>query len=218
MAFPRYIFLTSLAITLLVFVAGLFLGWNLDSLRSSELLSDLRNNELDTESYLVERAFWDSYGGEDCNFAEIRLNSLSAELAELGQYLNSYQQKNIFEEEEFQYLTRRYFLLEIRGYILYNELKENCALENDVILYFYGFEDEESQKQGYVLDAIVDRSNGTVDIFSFNKNYPGDGALETLKLYYNITSTPTTIINGDIKKEGYADYDEIKELLHAEFI
>ena len=74
MAFPKYIFLTSLAITLLVFVAGLFLGWNLDSLRSSELLSDLRNNELDTESYLVERAFWDSYGGEDCNFAELRLN------------------------------------------------------------------------------------------------------------------------------------------------
>jgi len=75
-----------------------------------------------------------------------------------------------------------------------------------------------NQKQGYVLDKIVDRSNGTVDIFSFNKNYHEDGALETLKLYYNITSTPTIIINGDIKKEGYADYDEIKELLHATFI
>ncbi|MDP3727908.1 MAG: hypothetical protein Q8R18_00495 [bacterium] len=218
MAFPKYIFLTSLVITLLVFVAGLFLGWNLDTLRSSELLSDLRNNELDTESYLVERAFWDSYGGEDCRFAELRLNSLSAELAELGQYLNSYQKKNIFEEDEFQYLARRYFLLEIRGYILYNELKENCAIQNDVILYFYGFEDEESQKQGYVLDKIVDRSNGTVDIFSINKDYEGDGALETVKLYYNVTVTPTIIINGNTKKEGYVNYDEIKELLNATFV
>src|SRR3989344_6454342 len=136
MTLPKHIFVTSLAITLVVFAGGLLLGWNLDTLRTNEILSNLRTNELDTESYLIEQAFWDSFGGEDCSFAEPRLNSISVELAELGHYLNDYQKKNLFEEDEFQYLARRYFLLEIKGYTLYNELKQQCNIENNVILYF----------------------------------------------------------------------------------
>jgi len=218
MVIPKHIFLTSLAVTVLVFIAGLLLGWNLDTYRSSAVLSDLRSNELDTESYLIEQAFWDSFGGDDCSFAEPRLNSLSVELAELGQYLNTYEKKSIFEDDNFQYLARRYFLLEIKGYILFNELKEQCDITNDAILYFYASEDEESEIQGYVLDKIVRRSNGTVDIFSINKDFQGDEAIETLKLYYNITTSPTIVINGEIKKEGYVSYEEVKELLNATFI
>ncbi|MSR85904.1 hypothetical protein EXS74_00745 [Candidatus Woesearchaeota archaeon] len=213
MTLPKHIFITSLAITLVVFFAGLLLGWYMDSYRTTDVLNDLRSNELDTESYLVEQAFWDSYGGEDCSFADDRLNSISVQLAELGFYLSSYQKKNIFEEDEFQYLARRYFLIEIKGYILYNELKETCDIDNDVILYFYGPDDPDSEKQGYVLDQVVDKSNGTVDIFSINKNFAGDQAIETLKLYYNITVTPTVIINGNITREGYVSYSEIQEIL-----
>ncbi len=218
MALPKHIFFTSLAITICVFVAGLLLGWNLDTLRTDQVQSDLRSNELDTESYLIEQAFWNSIGGDDCSFAEPRLNSLSVELAEVGQYLNNYQKKNLFEEDDFQYLARRYFLLEVKGYILYNDLKEKCDIDNDVILYFYGSDDDYSEKQGYVLDKVVDKANGTVDVFSINKDFEEDAALETLKLYYNITITPTIIINGETKKEGYVSYEEIKELLNATFV
>ena len=216
MEFPKHIFLTSLLITIVIFLAGLFLGWNLDTMRSAEISNTLRSNELDTESYLLEQTFWEGLGGSDCTFAEPRLNSLSVELAELGQYLNEYQQKNIFEEEEFQYLARRYFLLEIKGYILYNELKETCDIHNTVILYFYGNDDPDSERQGYVLDKVVERSNGTIDIFSINKDFDGDQTLEIVKLYYNITTTPTIIINEEIKQEGYVSYEEILELLSAE--
>lgn len=214
-AFPKHIFITSLAITVVVFLAGLLLGWYLDSSRTSEILTDLQSNELDTESYLVEQAFWDSFGGEDCSFADARLNSIALQLRDLGQYLTSYQQKNIFQENEFKYLARRYFILEIKGYVLYNDLRNTCDVHNNVILYFYGPEDSESQKQGYVLDSLVQQSNGTIDIFSINKDFAGDEAIETLKLYYNITVAPTIIINGDIKKEGYQSYPQIQELLNS---
>lgn len=214
---PKYVFVTSLIITLLVFGAGILLGWKLDTLRSGDINEDLRMNELDAESYLIEQTFWESFGGDDCSFAEQRLNSLSAELVILGQYLNNYQQKNMFEEKEFEYIARRYFLLEIKGYLLFNELKQECDIKDQVILYFYTPAESQSEMQGYVLDRIVENSNGTINVFSINKDFEDDGAIDSLILYYNITQSPTIIINGEIKKEGYVSYSEIVELLGADF-
>ncbi len=216
--FSRKAFVTSLVITLMVFIAGLFLGWNLDNIRTYTILDDLKGNELDAESLSIEQAFWEEFGGDNCQFAEQRLNSLSSELIELGQYLNSYTDKSIFEEAEYEYLARRYFLLEIQTYILVNHMNEECEMDLSYILFFYGEEDSESERLGYVLDKIVSRSNSTVDVFSINYDLEDDIAIDTLKLYYDVTSTPTMIINNDIKREGYVSYEELKELIDAEFV
>lgn len=214
-AVPRHIFITSLAITIVVFIGGLLLGWYLDTLRSGAVFSDLRENELDAESYLLEQSFWETFGSDDCPFAEARLNAISVELAELGQDLNRYEKKQLFWEEEFSYLARRYFLLEVKGYLLYQDLKQRCAVTNTVILFYYSLDDQQSEIQGYVLDKVVARSNGTVDVFSFNVDFEGDTMIDTLERYYNVTTAPTIIINGEIKKEGYVSFEELKELLNA---
>ena len=202
-------------ITLIIFGAGLLLGLYLDNIRSNEVYDELRNYVLNTESYLVEQAFWDAFDINDCSIAEKRLNFISAELVELGYYLNSYETKSIFKDKEFKYLAQRYFLLEIKGYILVNQLKEDCDLQNDVILYFYMPDDSTSELQGYVLDNLVQASNGTLDVFSINKDFD-DPAIESLTIYYNITSSPTLVINGKVK-EGYTNYLGIQKILDETF-
>ena len=213
MVATKTIFWRSLIITIVIFSAGLLLGLYLDNLRSNEVYDELKTNELSTESYLVEQSFWDTFGTNDCTIAEKRLNSISTELVNLGLYLNSYEQKSLFKDKEFEYLAQRYFLLEIKGYILFNKLKDECDLQNDVILYFYTPGDSNSELQGYVLDNLVQRSNGTVDIFSINKDFQGDPAINSLLIYYNITQSPTLIINGQTK-EGYTSYSEIQTLIN----
>ena len=215
--FPTNIFWTTLLITIVVFLGGLLLGWSVDGLRSGEVLDGLEWTALDTESYLVEQSFWDSLEGDDCAFAEPRLNSLSSQLTELGQYLTSYEKKSLFADDEFVYLTRRYFILEIQAYVLYTDLRENCGVDHDVILYFYGTDDSASETQGYVLDRVVSNSEGSVDIFSINKDFEGDAAVDTLLLYYNVTQSPTMIVNGETKVEGYTSYQEILDVLDADF-
>tara|TARA_Y100000310_G_scaffold337515_1_gene424746 strand:+ start:1772 stop:2434 length:663 start_codon:yes stop_codon:yes gene_type:complete len=215
--FPKYIFLTSLLITLVVFGAGLFFGYNLDVIRTGEVEENLLLSEIETESYLVEEAFWDSFGGDNCEFAEARISSLSGQLVELGQYLSGYDQRNIFEEDQFDYLARQYFLLEIKAYTLLNNLKAECELENDYILFFYTEGEDDSTNQGYVLDKAVEHSNGTLDIYSISKDFEGDQAIDTLVAYYNVTVAPTIIINGEIKQEQYTSYQEVRELLNAEW-
>ena len=215
--FPKHIFLTSLAITVIVFVAGLMLGYNLDNFRTSEILGGLKVNELDTESYLVEQAFWDNFGGDDCTFAQPRLASISTQLGELGQYLNTYEKKSLFEENEFDYLARRYFLLEVKAYTLEMNLRAQCNLSNTVILYFYGNDDPGSERQGFVLDKLVAKAEGDVNVYSINLDYEGDEALETVNLYYNVTKTPTIIINGEEKREGFTSYNEMLDIIGLTF-
>jgi hypothetical protein len=212
MVSTQTIFWRSILISIAIFGAGLLFGLYLDNLRSDEVYDELRTNELSTESYLVEQTFWDTFEMNDCELAEKRLNSISTELAELGMYLNSYEKKSLFKDQEFEYLAHRYFLLEIKGYILYNQLKDNCNLQNDVILYFYSPEDSSSEMQGYVLDRLVQKSNNTIDIFSINKDFEGDPAIESLMIYYNVTISPTLVINEKIK-EGYTSYAELQELI-----
>jgi hypothetical protein len=213
--FPKHIFLTSLAITVVVFVAGLMLGFGLDNLRTSSILEGLQDNELDAESFVIEQNFWEVVADEDsCEVAEARLNSLSIELVELGNYLTSYQQKSLFKEDEFNYLARWYFLLEIEGYVLYHDIKRSCEVSNDVILYFYDPEDSDSENQGFTLDRLVERGNGTVDVFSINAEFEGDSAIDTLLVYYEIEETPTLIINGETKQVGYTSFSEIAEILN----
>ena len=211
MVTTKAIFFRSLLITIAIFGAGLLLGLYLDNLRSNTIFDELRVYEVNTESYLVEQAFWDEFGMNDCSMAEKRLNSISSELVELGYYLNSYETKSLFKDDDFQYIAQRYFLLEIKGYILFNQLKEECNLQNDVILYFYTPDDSTSELQGYVLDNLVQQSNGTLDVFSINKDF-NDPAIESLVIYYNVTISPTLIINSEVIG-GYSNYPTIQTIL-----
>jgi hypothetical protein len=47
-----------------------------------------------------------------------------------------------------------------------------------------------------------------VNVFSFDFQYD-DPALKTLKAYYNITKTPTMILDFNDKKEGYFSFGEL---------
>jgi hypothetical protein len=215
--FPRSIFVKSLIITVVIFMAGILLGWQMDNFRTDSILEGLESNELDTESYILEQSFWEAYQGEEtCTYAEIRLNSISEQMTELGQYLVSYDDKSLFNEGEFEYLARRYFLLEIKAYMLIEDLSSKCDLGANYVLFFYGANDADSERQGYVLDSLVERDDYELDVFSINKDFEGDGAIDSLVLYYNITTTPVIIVNGETRLDGYVSYGEILELLNNE--
>jgi hypothetical protein len=213
--FPKRIFVTSLIITVIIFAAGMILGYQLDGARTNEILTGLQGNELDTESYLVEQGFWEIIAGDNCEFSEPRLESISLQLGELGDYLNSYDQKNIFKQEEFEYLARRYFLLEIKAYTLEMDARERCGKNNTVILFFYNTEDTISQTQGLVLDRLnrEDEEDQKISVYSINKDFEGDEAIKTLNTFYEITTTPTLIINGEEKIEEFINYDDLIAVL-----
>lgn len=210
----KKILLVSFSITILVFIAGLLLGLSLDDTKVSDLINNLNQNELNRESYLVEQEFIQTVGGNLCDLSSPRIKGLSNELADLGQLLTSYEKTSLLRNSEYTYLKTKYFLLEIRTFALFTNLKKECNYDLNTIIYFYDQGEQESLNQGYIIDSLVE-SQDNLHIFSFDRNF-NEPTLDALKLHYNITKSPAIIINNEIKKEGLTNLDELKEILNYE--
>ena len=203
----------SLGLSLIVFTAGLLLGISLDNTKVNDLLANINQNELNTESYSVEKEFVSAFGGDKCSLSSPRVQSLSEELGDIGRLLTKYESTKVFEKTEFNYLKRQYFLLEIKAYSLFTSLKKECNYNYTTILFFYDAGDETSVRQGYVLDALV-KTNQNTHIFSFDRLFADDPTLETVKLHYNVTNSPTLVINNKVKQEGIIDLDDLIKLIN----
>jgi hypothetical protein len=205
----RNLFLVTLLIAGLIFIVGLLLGMKYDEFKTddSELL--LIKNSLDTQNYIVESDFFDTFGNKSCSSIEPKFNSLQSDLAELGKKLTEYDAEQIKETDDFTNLKRKYFLQEISTLILKKKLIDKCDSNGMNIIFFYKIDDEESLKQGYALDKLVDLRDN-VRVFSFDADFD-DSALNTLKIYYNITSYPSVVINFD---DIHREFISLSELLN----
>jgi len=198
----------------MIFLAGVLIGISFDDFKINDIFEDIQRNEIDTESYYAEQLFTEIFGGDKCELAKPRVDVLSNELIEIGQTLTRYESKNIFREGEYTYLKQKYFLLEIKLYMLLKELREQCDgfSEDVIILYFYDQEQDASLRQGFILDSFVKKGE-SIHVFSIDRNCEGGQVplVETVKKYYNITKSPTLIINYNVKKEGFVSAEELEK-------
>ena len=204
----RTMLLISLLLSMLVFFSGFLLGSGLDNARINDVVKELERNELQRENYVTEQRFLELFAGENCELVPVGLGDLSKNLAETGKILTDYEARGIFNEKEYKELKERYFLSEIKLYVLLKELKNNCNLDTTVILFFYDQNDRKSIEQGYVLDNIVRRLQN-ITVLSIDRESSSSPSVKTVMNYYNITSSPTIIVNFNKKIEGFTEIDKI---------
>ncbi len=209
----KTILLISLSIAILVFVAGIMLGYTLDNLRSNEILKQLRQSELNTESYLIHEAFIDAFGGDECTSLALRVKDMQSLVAKTGLQLTDYSDKSISKNKDFDYLKRKYFLLEIKFLTLIERLKNKCDEKIVHILFFYSKDDQDSIKQGYVLTNLNEIYGNSLIVLSIDKDYLDEPLIGVLKTKYGITETSTIIINGEVKKESFTSKAELQQII-----
>ena len=206
----------SLILAILIFVSGILIGITLDELRTNDLAIYLNENELQTQSYLIERQFLQTFGQDNCDIAQPRIEELSNQLSEIGETLTKYEAKGLFSGSKYSELKNKYFIFEINLYTILKELKEKCPEEDqNIVLYFYDQNQQESLNQGFILDNLVERDNVTV--FSIDRNFNDqDPLVATIKTHYNITASPTIIINFKDKMEGIASLEALRQIINKE--
>ena len=211
----RDIFLTTLIITLFIFGLGYGLGSYQDNFRIDDSSYSIKESELETDSLVTEKVFFEEFGGNSCDNLKERINNFNKHIYEIGQTLTEFDSKKISKGNDYNLLKRKYLLLQLNLYTLKHKIQKSCDLKSNTILFIFDSKDnEESIRQGFVLDSLVNQM--PVSIITIDKSFEQEPLVKSLITYYDIKKAPTLIINYDIKKEGYTNIPEIKELLTNE--
>lgn len=194
----------TVAITSLIFLLGIFFGqyisyYHLSELKQTQekMLYEMTGYEL-AYSFLSER--------DICNTS---FKDLIKERAELGQKLVSLEKKFGSENEEVKSLQERYHLYQIREYLFFKKLNQECESKVPLILYFYSNDCDMCLAQGRVLDALYNQDK-SISIYAID--YEVDNPiLNSVKNVYNITTTPSLVIHGKTYNR-FLSFDELERI------
>ncbi len=147
---------------------------------------DIRS--LDTQFSLLEAAPCDSSASS---------TTLTGELADMGDRLSYAENQLGSDNAQVIRLKEQYSLLEIRDYLITNQLAAACGAKPTTVLYFYSNAGDcaDCDKAGYALSYLRD-TYPKLRVYSFDYNLD----LGALKTFTTITkvrrSLPAFVING----------------------
>ena len=121
--------------------------------------------------------------------------TLKQEVQLVGANLGSYSSFSWFKKQDFDYLKRKYFLLEISLYQTLNELNTVCGKSVLPVLFFYKIDDDASERVGFILEDLSKAYRQDVFIFSFDIDYPDEPLVPLIASRYNFSSMPGVVMN-----------------------
>ncbi len=195
------IIINSLFLTILIFAFGILLNYALDFVRINTIADVMSRHELNTAAYLAEQEFTDSFGGNRCFVMSTRIAQLKEEIRDVGSDLGSYSAFSFFKKKDYDYLKRKYFLLELRFLTLIEQLNRECNRPYIPIIFFYQIDDDVSERQGFILADLSKDYEQEVIVLSIDKDYKDEPLVQLLAARHNVTSAPTMIVDNE-KKEG----------------
>lgn len=185
----------SLLLTILIFTIGILLNHAFDTFRIEIIEDVMIKHEIDTEAYQAERFFTDTFGGEACEIMITRISDLKKEIRQVGEDLGSYSRFSFLRKHDYDYLKRKYFLLQLKFLALIKKLNKECDKPYLPVLFFYEIDQDESERQGFILQDFSEDYDQQLIILSFDKDYQDEPLLSLLTTSYNVTTAPTIIID-----------------------
>lgn len=186
-------YLVAFLITALMFATALYASNYFNNARINDIRAT--QDDISTDILSVETQF-DLLAEHSCS--DIGENTiLPSELTSLGNQL-SYMEAQGANVEEITRLKRLYSLLEIKDYLLMQQLAAKCNLKPVFILYFYSNAGNcaDCENQGYVLTSLSE-TYPQLRVYSFDYNL-GVSALQTLISVYDLQNNlPALVINGN---------------------
>lgn len=192
---------SSFILTVLIFAIGILINHGLDAFRISTIEDVMGQHEIDREAYTVESLFAEAFGGEECDVMTSRISVLKEEIKKVGEDLGTYSRFSFFRRKDYDYLKRKYFLLEFRFLTLIETLNERCGQPYLPIVFFYEIDDDASERQGYILQELSKEYDQQVIVLTLDKDYEDEPLVDLFAEYYNVTHAPTIIVANE-KYEG----------------
>ena len=199
------------AITLGIFLLGLFLGLAIEGKRVNYIESVSRRQNLDFSSLQLQYAFIDQLSQEkNClavqNTFEQNINNLESTRIRL----ENFDREATLNKNELDLLKNEYLLAQIRYWLLAERTRDVCGADIVNVLYFFSDEKEchDCERQAFVLTYLKKKFKDKLLIFSFDSKFESEPLIPLLKKTYNVSMYPTIVIEGKPKIQ-FQDKDTI---------
>lgn len=192
----------------LIFLAGIFLGNNLSErklLRLNEIEQDIRAQIMGVELQ------YELLAENPCGV--VNSTPLTKELYELSDKLN-FMENNLGVDHPGLIRSKEYYsMLELRQWLFLKKTKEECGINNTLILYFYSNRGDcdKCEEQGYVL-TYIRKKYPDVRVYNFDINID-NLALNTIKDIYIKSDDLPVIIMDDKVYYGFKDRKQIESII-----
>ncbi len=196
-------------LTTFIFLMGLWFGQNMLKSKISEIEKMQNDFRTETSTLEVEYMFLNQ---KPCSI--INSSELSMELYQMGNRLefmeDSYGKNNL----DVLSLKGYYSLLEMRHWLFFENVRQQCNFDVKTILYFYSnVRCDRCDEQGYVLTFLRNKYPN-LNVYSFDVDID-NSALNMLKEHYNIDSSSALpiIILGNKTFDGFTPLETLQNEL-----
>lgn len=185
----------ALALTTIVFVAGIFVGNLFISEKYNHISNTISDIRIQTMSMELEYELLLE------NPCKIESTFLLDELTLLSDRLGYLEEIYGVNNPEILDLKQYYSLLQIKHWLYMGKIKNSCDSDVNLILYFYSNHDcADCDKQGIVLTSFRKSHANNTFVYPLDVNI-NDPSINALKQIYSVNSTPAIVLNDKIFHE-----------------
>jgi len=198
-------------VVLIITVAIFVIAWYASIYFNNRKLANIKSTQDQvTVDVMSSETQFDLY--EELSCKDIGNNYLSQEISDLADKL-TYAEQNLNNPTQVELLKEQYSILEVKDFLLTQEISQRCKQPITTVLYFYKNEDScaDCTKQGYVLDALR-QAYPQIRVYSFDAGLD-NSTIRALLTIYNIPATlPSVVLNGKTIS-GFTSLDDLEAAL-----
>lgn len=189
----RRVYVLAVVLSVVLYVAGVATGYNLQQDISATLGGEIAAVKADMYAVEQELPLLSLRGEGSCTI----LSTLSSDV---NSRLDSILGRIVELEEQgagggvYDGLVKDYTSLAVRGWILDKDIKQSCLDASVPVLYFYSVPCGDCIEQGMILDRLKEKYGKKLPVFVLNSDID-QPAVKILTRSFNITKTPAVIID-----------------------
>ncbi len=205
------VFWKAFVLTLVIFVLGMLVGFWIDNGRVEEIRAEYKGMEISSNDARLQALYYQVFRNSS-NFCEPAIQEnlvFSEKVYSEGVRIERYEKINKLAPSLVTD-KRRYILLKLQFWFNSIELKRTCKANYTNLVYFYSHYNTTMPEhvQSKVLQEVKESCGPNLMLIPL----PVDlniTTIDIIKKQYNITLTPTLLINEEVKLEGLHGKDEL---------
>lgn len=205
-------FLKAAVTAVLLIGLGALIGLQMDDARSGYLDDQLRQTDLQAETFLATNTYLEESSRNYCTVVSGQIPELARKNAEIGRDLQSFSSQSISESRNYDFIKRTYYVNQLKFYNTLRTYRDRCN-SNATLIFFFFDDSSASKRQGAVLTEYRQTVDNRTYVFSYNLATDDSQVLDMLKTDFQVEDGPTTVINGNRTYRRYVPLQELKTIL-----